>query len=62
MISCKPWSVRDLLKAHKLMANGLIKESGQYRNGDVGVFDGEKLVHLGARPQFIPSLMDELFA
>jgi Fic family protein len=62
LMSCKPWSVRDLLKAHKLMTNGLIRESGQYRNGDVGVFDGDKLLHLGARPQFIPGLMDELFA
>ena len=57
-----PYAIRDFLKAHKLMTDGLVGESGKFRSGDVGVFGGDKVVHVGARPQFVPSLMDELFA
>ena len=56
-----PYSIKDFLKAHRLMTQGLIKESGIFRSGDVGVFDGDKAVHIGARPQFVPQLMEELF-
>ena len=43
------------------MTDGLVKESGRFRNGDVGVFDGYVAVHIGARPQFVFGFMDELF-
>lgn len=56
-----PYSIGDFLKAHELMTSGLVKESGKFRSGDVGVFDGDKVVHIGARPQFVPQLMNELF-
>ncbi len=56
-----PYSIGDFLKAHELMTSGLVEESGKFRSGDVGVFDGDKVVHIGARPQFVPQLMDELF-
>jgi len=56
-----PYAIDDFLKAHKLMTDGLIMESGQFRSGDVGVFDGDRAVHIGARPQFVPRLMKELF-
>ena len=39
----------------------MIKESGTFRSGDVGVFDGNVVVHVGARPQFVPRLIEELF-
>ena len=56
-----PFSIKDFLKAHKLMTAGLIKESGTFRGGDVGVFDGDVAIHIGARPQFVPGLMEYLF-
>ena len=56
-----PYSIKDFLKAHKLMTDGLISESGSFRSDDVGVFDGNVIVHLGARPNFVPQLMKELF-
>jgi Fic family protein len=56
-----PYAIGDFLKAHKLMTDGLVKESGKFRSGDVGVFDGGIAVHIGARPQFLPQLMEELF-
>lgn len=57
-----PYSVGDFLKAHKLMTGGLLEESGKFRSGDVGVFDGDVAVHIGARPQFIFGLVKDLFA
>ncbi len=56
-----PYSVDDFLKANQLMTQGLVKESGKFRSGDVGVFDGETVVHIGARPQFVTQLIEELF-
>jgi len=31
-----PYSVKDFLKAHELMTQGLLKEAGKFRSGDVG--------------------------
>jgi len=62
IMTFNPHSVKDFLKAHKLMTDGLLKESGKFRSGDVGVFDGDTVVHVGARPQFVPKLIEELFA
>jgi Fic family protein len=56
-----PYAVGDFLEAHKLMTGGLVKEYGRFRNGDIGVFDGGVVVHIGARPQFVPQLVYELF-
>ncbi|MDR2355433.1 MAG: Fic family protein [Clostridiales Family XIII bacterium] len=55
------YAVGDFLEAHKLMMGGLIEEAGKFRSGDVGVFDGGKALHIGARPQFVPKLTEELF-
>ena len=56
-----PYEVKDFLKAHSLMTHGLVEESGSFRKGDVGVFDGDLVVHIGARPQFVSELVEELF-
>lgn len=55
------YSVESFLSAHKLLTEGLIKDSGRFRVGDVGVFDGKKVIHMGARPNFVPKLINELF-
>jgi Fic family protein len=62
IMTLNPYSTKDFLKAHELMAQGLVKEAGRFRSGDVGVFDGNVAVHIGARPQFVPQLMEDLFA
>ncbi|GHV84988.1 Fic family protein [Spirochaetia bacterium] len=61
IMSFDPYAISDFLKAHKLMTQGPVKESGKFRSGDVGVFDGTVAVHIGARPQFVPQLMTDLF-
>lgn len=57
-----PYSIDDFLRAHELMTRGLIQESGQFRSGDVGVYDSMgNVIHIGARPQFVYTLIQELF-
>jgi Fic family protein len=62
IMTFNPYSVSDFLAAHKLMTQGLVQEAGIFRSADVGVFDRDTLIHLGARPQFVPALVAELFA
>lgn len=54
--------LEDLLKAHKSMMNGLVKENGCYRRGSVGVFGKKGLVHLAPPADRVPFLMSELIA
>lgn len=56
-----PYSVKDLLKAHKTMMADLVKESGTFRSKGVGVYAGTELIHAGTLPQYVPDLIQELF-
>jgi Uncharacterized conserved protein len=56
-----PYKIESFLKAHSYITESLIADSGKFRSGDVGVFDGDKVVHMGARPQFIFDLVQDLF-
>lgn len=62
MLRLDPASVNDLLKAHKLMMNGLVSENGKFRSGGVGVFDGEVLIHMAPPAEFVPEHIHNLFA
>lgn len=62
MLRLNPASVDDLLKAHKLMMNGLVPENGRFRSGGVGVFDGEVLIHMAPPAKFVPEHIHNLFA
>ena len=61
MLKFDPFKIKDFLAAHQLLTADLMKEAGKFRSGDVGIFSGKKVVHLGARPEFVPSLVDDLF-
>lgn len=57
-----PFSISDFLKAHQVLTYGLVNQSGQFRQSNVGIFDNNgHLIHMGARPPFIEKLMTELF-
>ena len=57
-----PYSIKDLLKAHKIMMSDLMKEAGIFRSKGVGIYAGDDLIHAGTPPQYVPDLMSELFA
>ena len=60
LLELNPYKEKDLLKAHKLMMTDLVKENGRYRQGGVGVFDGEKCIHMAPPAQRVPLLMADL--
>jgi len=41
-----PLLQKDLLYAHKLLMESLVNKSGIYRNGEVGIMKGKKVVHV----------------
>ncbi len=55
-----PFSVKDLLNAHRLMMDELIKENGKFRTEGVGVFAGKKVVHVAPPAYLVPKHMDNL--
>ncbi len=55
-------SKKDLLKAHYEMTKYLIDEAGKFRKGNVGVFSGNQLIHLGAKSEFVNQCIDDLFS
>lgn len=61
MLQLNPASVEDLLTAHKLMMRGLVVENGQFRSKGVGVFDGERLIHIAPPAEFAPENITSLF-
>ena len=61
LLSLDPYSEKDLLKAHKLMMQDLVDRNGKYRTDGVGIFDGEKVVHLAPPAGRVPELMFDLF-
>lgn len=61
MMKLDPYRIRDLLKAHKIMMGGLVKEAGVFRSGNVGVFAGTQLIHTGSPANYVSELMNQLF-
>lgn len=61
MLALNPFSVKDLLKAHKVMMQDLISENGRFRTGGVGIFDGETLVHMAPPADLVPKEIQDLF-
>ena len=61
LLSLNPYDENDLLKAHKLMMQDLVSNSGKYRVDGVGIFDGEKVVHVAPQAKRGPELMANLF-
>lgn len=57
----KSFEIKSFLEAHFCLTENLIKDAGKIRSGDVAVYDEGKVVHMGARPQFIYGLLDDLF-
>lgn len=57
-----PYSIEDLLTAHRFMMDGLIREAGCFRSSGVGVFSGGKLIHAGTPANYVPELMEQLFS
>lgn len=56
-----PYSVKNLLLAHRIMMEGLVGEAGRFRSGNVGVYAGKQLIHAGSPANYVPELVKQLF-
>jgi len=56
-----PYSLESFLAAHKRISNKLVREAGCFRSVQVGVYKGFELIHDGAKPEEIDSLMRQAF-
>lgn len=61
MPTLDPCSIRDLLRVHRVMMEGLVIEAGMFRNTGVGVYAGDQLIHAGTPAQYVPETMEQLF-
>ncbi len=62
LTSVDPFSIDELLQAHGLMMDGLVPEAGRFRSEGVGVFDGDRLVHMAPPARLVPDHVANLFA
>lgn len=57
-----PYSIRNLKKYHGIMTKYLEEQSGDFRRGEEGVFHGDECIFMAPPAQYVPQLMEELFA
>ena len=60
LLELNPYLIKDMLKAHKMLMHDLTKEAGTFRQGGVGVFAGDRLVHMAPPVERVPQLIKEL--
>lgn len=56
-----PYSIRELKQFHGIMTKYLVEESGKFRSGEEGVFNGNQCIFMALPARFVPGLMEELF-
>lgn len=56
-----PYSINDLKKVHSVMTFLTVEESGEFRKGNEGVFDGDKCIFVCPPPEMVDSLIENLF-
>ena len=57
-----PYSEKSFLKAHKILMNGLINNSGKYRTTGVGIIKGSQVKHVAPPATNVAHLIEDLFA
>ena len=57
-----PYSIDDLKKFHGILMKYLIEESGDFRQGEEGVFSGEQCIFMAPPARLVSQLMNQLFA
>ncbi len=62
MLSLNPYSIDDLLNAHRLMMQDLIKENGKFRSGAVGVYEGDRVIHVAPPAEFVAGQLKDLIS
>ncbi len=61
MKEVNPYSLKDLKKIHGIITFLTVKDSGNFRTHNEGVFDGDKCIHVCPKPEMVNDLMEQLF-
>lgn len=61
ILELDPYSIDDLKKFHGIMTRYIVEESGDFRRGEEGVFNGEQCIFMAPPAQYVSQLMNELF-
>lgn len=56
-----PFSIKDLKKFHGIMTKYVVEESGEFRRGEEGVFNGNQCIFMAPPARFVSQSMDNLF-
>ncbi|MBU5477902.1 Fic family protein [Eubacterium sp. MSJ-13] len=56
-----PYSIADLKRFHGIMTKYIVDESGEFRHGEEGVFNGEQCIFMAPPAHLVPQLMTQLF-
>jgi len=62
MNDINPYSIKQLKEFHGIMTKYVVEESGDYRKGEEGVFNGDECIFMCPPARFVPGQMEELFA
>lgn len=60
MADFDPVSSKSLLKAHRIMMDGLIANAGKWRTQNVGILKGSAISHIAPKADRVPYLMEDL--
>lgn len=61
LLEIDPYNIQHLKQFHGIMTKYLVEESGKFRIGEEGVFNGEECIFMAPPARFVAQLMDELF-
>jgi len=56
-----PYDIQDLKYIHGILTKYLVEESGEFRSGEEGVFNGDQCIFMAPPAKFVPQLMKDLF-
>ena len=56
-----PYSLEDLKRLHGIMTRYTVEESGSFRKGEEGVFNGDQCIFMAPTARMVPGLMTDLF-
>lgn len=56
-----PYSIKCLKELHGIMTKYVVEESGEFRRGEEGVFNGDECIFMCPPARFVPEQMEALF-
>jgi Fic family protein len=60
LLTFNPYSGQDLLLAHQILMNELVKDNGKFRSKSVGISDGSNIIHVAPPSERVPYLVNDL--